>query len=109
MVRMWEVNTGTVVAGLRGHTGGVNSVTFSPDGLRVMTGAADDTVRVWDAKTGVEVARLQAQASVLTVTFSPDGSRIIAGIWGNSIHIWDSTPINREFIPKPVAPAPRAR
>ena len=40
---------------LEGHTGEVNSVSFSPDGKFIVSGSADKTVRVWDATNGVEV------------------------------------------------------
>ena len=35
-----------------GHGGPVNSVSFSPDGTRIVSGSDDNTVRVWDAVTG---------------------------------------------------------
>ena len=33
----------------------VTSVAFSPDGKRIVSGSADNTVRVWDADTGQEI------------------------------------------------------
>jgi len=35
--------------------GGVNSVSFSPDGRLVVSGADDKLVKIWDSETGAEV------------------------------------------------------
>ena len=40
---------------IRGHASAANSVAFSPDGTCIVSGAADKTIRVWDARTGDEV------------------------------------------------------
>ena len=37
---------------LTGHTGAVNSVSFSPDGARLSTASEDKTARVWNSVTG---------------------------------------------------------
>ncbi|CCA77002.1 hypothetical protein PIIN_10987 [Serendipita indica DSM 11827] len=37
---------------LRGHSSWVNAVAFSPDGSRIVSGSLDQTIRLWDAKTG---------------------------------------------------------
>ncbi|KIM20489.1 hypothetical protein M408DRAFT_81907, partial [Serendipita vermifera MAFF 305830] len=56
-IRVWDAETGEVVAGpLQGHTGWVLSVAFSPDGRRIVSGSLDRTIRVWDAETGEVVA-----------------------------------------------------
>jgi WD40 repeat protein len=44
---------------LSGHTGAVGALAFAPDGKVFATGAEDGTVRLWDPRTGKELARLE--------------------------------------------------
>ena len=37
---------------LEGHSDSVLSVAWSPDGRRALSGADDNTVRLWDVETG---------------------------------------------------------
>jgi WD40 repeat protein len=45
---------------LTGHTGAVGAMAFAPDGTMLATGADDGTVRLWDPRTGKELAKLEA-------------------------------------------------
>src|SRR5262249_4154854 len=45
-------------ATLKGHTGRVRSVVFSPDGKALAFGSEDRTIKLWDAVTGQERASL---------------------------------------------------
>jgi len=38
-----------------GHTGAINSVSYSPNGTRVVTGSYDKTIRIWDVQSGAVV------------------------------------------------------
>jgi WD40 repeat protein len=69
---------------LEGHTDGVTSVTFSPDGTLIASGSWDETVCIWDAKTGAAVGhQLEGHKSYVTsVTSSPDGTLIASGSYG---------------------------
>jgi hypothetical protein len=40
---------------LTGHSREVTSVAYSPDGKHIVSGSADQTVKVWDSQTGKEV------------------------------------------------------
>jgi len=50
---VWNATTGETAAGpFTGHTSSVNSVGFSPDGQRIVSGSSDRTIRVWNATAG---------------------------------------------------------
>lgn len=64
----------TLVAVLRGHTGGLTHVEFSADGHLLLTAAADRSARLWSAERGVPVAVLRPHpAAVSAAALSPDG------------------------------------
>ena len=79
---------------LEGHTFPVDSVAFSPDGKRLVSGSRDDTVKVWDAQTGQEALSLKGHTNtVSSVAFSPDGKRIVSGSWDKTVKVWGATPL----------------
>ena len=76
---------------LYGHTGPVTSVSFSPDGTRIVTGSADQTAKVWDARTGTALLELKGHTGAVTsVSFSPDGTRIVTGSEDQTAKVWDA-------------------
>ena len=76
---------------LNGHSGRVLSVSFSPDGKRIVSGGGDDkTVKVWDAESGQEILTLTGHSeSVNGVSFSPDGKRIVSGSDDKTVKVWN--------------------
>lgn len=74
------------------HAKAVLSVSFSPDGTRVVTAGHDKTARVWNALTGVQLCRPLVHESAVTIaTFSPDGSKIVTGGYDDKLHLWNAT------------------
>jgi hypothetical protein len=91
-VKVWDASTGQDLLTLKGHTNGVSSVAFSPDGRRIASGSFDRTVKVWDAKTGQGLLTLQRHTdSVVDVAFSPDGRRIASGSHDQTVKVWDAS------------------
>jgi WD40 repeat protein len=76
---------------LQGHSKAVNAVAFSPDGLRIVSGSFDNTLRLWDAVNGQSIGSpLEAHTDpVLAVAVSHDGKYIISGSLDGTIRIWD--------------------
>jgi eukaryotic-like serine/threonine-protein kinase len=88
---VWDAETGREVFSLKGHTGYVSSVAFSPDGKRIVTGMGDKTAMVWDAETGREVFSLKGHTGrVSSVAWSPDGKRIATGSVDMTARVWDA-------------------
>ena len=61
----------------------------SPDGNRVVTGASDGTLTIWDVGFSEELLTLSGHdGPVVSVNFSPDGRRIYSAAL-DGIRVWD--------------------
>ncbi|KAL5634188.1 hypothetical protein ACGC1H_006124 [Rhizoctonia solani] len=80
-----------VLSPLEGHTDVITSIIFSPNGLFLASGSRDQTIRVWDTKTGAMVGDpLKSHTSpISTVAYSPDSARLASGSARGTIRVWD--------------------
>ena len=76
--RLWEADSGKLLATFQGHTRWVWSAVFSPDGRRVLTASDDQTARLWEADSGKLLATFRGELNwVRSAAFSPDGRRVL--------------------------------
>jgi serine/threonine protein kinase/WD40 repeat protein len=73
-IEVWDVESGDPVVKLPYQPGDIYGLAFSPDGSLIATGAADRTVRLFDAASGQE--QLVLRGGDGRVAFSPDGSML---------------------------------
>ncbi|KAG2448525.1 hypothetical protein HYH02_006416 [Chlamydomonas schloesseri] len=86
-----------------GHSQAVLAVAWSPDGARLASASSDATSRVWEARSGVCLLRLEAgaaaeggaeeqgtirQTSVNSVAFSPDGQLLATGSNSKTVRLY---------------------
>ena len=96
-MRLYDFESGKIVALLKGHTGFIRSLAFSPDGSKLISGSSDNTAIVWDTgvQSGVQVPepkllhRLEGhKADIFAVAFSPDGNHAVTGSYDKDLRLW---------------------
>ncbi|KAJ5097838.1 hypothetical protein N7532_004839 [Penicillium argentinense] len=89
---LMEDNWSSVIQTLAGHSEGVHTVAFSPDGKQIASGSDDNTIKIWDTATGGLQKTLEGHSKlVTTVAFSLDGKQIVSGSDDNTIKLWVTT------------------
>ncbi len=80
---------------LRGHTGEVHPVAFSPDGDFILSGDWDGTMRLWEAEDGEEVRKFERTfddgkgGKFVALAFTPDGKQVLAGGLDRPLQLWN--------------------
>jgi WD40 repeat protein len=75
---------------LDGHRSLVTALAFAPDGQRLLSGAADGAVLLWDLATG-KAQRLVGHAplDIAGAAFTPDGRQALTGGGDGKVILWD--------------------
>lgn len=79
---------------LKGHTNAIIGVMFSPDGALLATASYDKSARLWDARTGEQLAEFP-EKRVLAAAFSPDGNTLAVSAM-NSVKLWDISALRKK-------------
>lgn len=67
----------------------INAVSFDAAGARIATSSDDQTVRVWDAQTGVQLSSFPGHEDwVWAANFSPDGTRVVSASRDLTARVW---------------------
>ena len=89
-VGLLDAITGVRTSVLRGHTGTILSIAFSPDGTLLVSRSQDNTVKLWDIQTGGLIRTFNDLTCLVSaVSIASDSSTIALGTRSGSIRLWD--------------------
>ncbi len=85
-----DLATGLDVRLFKGHSGYVNTVAFSADGMLAISGGMDNMAKIWDVATGKEIRTLKGHSSFVTsVGFSANGRLAVTASEDSTTRLWD--------------------
>jgi WD40 repeat protein len=110
LIKIWDLSTGNILRTLYGHSSNIDALAVSPDGKLlasgsgdigdkqdleaftkggVVSGAEDNTVRIWSVQTGRQLQILRGhQLPIAALAFSNDG-RSLTSVSGDAVNVWD--------------------
>ncbi|MGA7317211.1 MAG: TIR domain-containing protein [Silvibacterium sp.] len=97
IVRVWNMETDSLMLVLNAHKKPVTSAVFSPDGRLILTASGsaisngENVARVWDASSGALLEQLEGHTGYITnAAFSHDGKSILTAGSDRTARVWDA-------------------
>ncbi len=87
-IKLWDVNTGKEIKTSKVHNNFITSISFSPDGMYIVSRSLDGTTEIWEINTGKKV-KYKRQDGSTSIAISPDGMYIVFGGTDGTIEIWE--------------------
>ncbi|MEZ5327954.1 MAG: protein kinase [Verrucomicrobiales bacterium] len=99
-VQLWDVRAGRLLGELKGHTEYVKDLLFTPDGKRLISASADQSIRIWDL---TDPDNFPSTSTVLRghtdevtrLAWHPDGKTLLSGGGDGQVLAWS---MNEESI-----------
>jgi len=96
VIRIWETGSWACVRSISGqHTKGIATLALSLDGMRVVSGSSDTTIRIFDIQTGVEEGCLEGHMALVrsVCVFAGKGvlegeELICSGGYDEQVYVW---------------------
>jgi WD40 repeat protein len=97
--RVWDAATAKPIGQPMHLPQFFETVSFSPDGLRILTTSGDGTARLWEAATGKPIGQpMRHRGFLRSAAFSPDGLRLVTTAddkrdltnKGCAVYLWDT-------------------
>lgn len=90
-VRISEARNGREVLPPLTHHDAIMSVSFSPDGAKLLSASLDGTARLWRVRDAALLAEASSHAEgVSSAQFNSNGNLFATGCWDGRVRFWDA-------------------
>jgi len=91
VVRIWNLRDRSDPITIR-HSGQLLSLSFSPDGSRLITASSNHTACIWETATGRRITPFLPQGgAIYCAVFSPDGKRVATAGEDGTACLWNAS------------------
>lgn len=91
-LKMWELDTKTVVREFVGHSDVVSSLRLSTDKQQLLSSSWDGSIRLWNVGTGLMDRKFTGHRGAVHIAiFGPDGKNVFSAGADRQIRVWDIT------------------
>jgi len=77
VICVWFAHNGERLGTYHGHVGAIWTIDVDPTSTLLASGSADNTIRLWDIKTGKNLKTWEFPTAVKRVEFNADGTRLL--------------------------------
>jgi len=88
-IRIWDVEQGKEIKKYEKHTGGVNAIAFSDDGIYLASAAGDNSVYLFDLETDNTYGPFKHNTFVRDIKFIPGTYALISADYHGFVKVWD--------------------
>jgi WD40 repeat protein len=90
-IEVWDWQSGRRLTTMTGHSAWLTALAMVPGDERLVSAAAEGTVRLWDVASGRQVMVVgRHDSQVTSVAVSHDGATIATGGEDNSLRLWET-------------------
>ncbi|MFM6486164.1 MAG: WD40 repeat domain-containing protein [Dolichospermum sp.] len=85
-----SLRNGNLLANFPGHEKWVNSVSITEDGKKAVSGASDNSLKLWDLQSGKIIHNWENDDGITAVAITPDGKTVISGSRNKTLKLWNA-------------------
>ena len=89
VIEVWDRANGTKLHTITGHVNGIWSLAVTPDNGYIVSGGADNSIRIWKLSDGSHVRTINDNAQVRSVAVMPDNNTIVTGNKNGAVKMWN--------------------